>query len=178
MKKKIIIISLMILCLIPILLISGYFYFQYKKSQIQKDYILNAISEIDHWSKDSSWIKSQKALAEKQIEDKSDSAPWLTNHFFLMNNGDYLIYFQNCGKINFFVDDVFIAKGSDGSWYCSGFHYCKYMFYFRVIYGRPENLISLTTDTETRIMKLKYKPEKAIELVPKHHNEIPDEYKP
>ena len=54
-----------------------------------------------------------------------------------MTNGAYLVYSQLCTKQNPRIHDIFIARGSDGKWYYSTFHFCIEMFTLRAeVLGR------------------------------------------
>jgi hypothetical protein len=41
-----------------------------------------------------------------------------------MTNGEYLVYAHIDAKEDGRIHDIFIARGSDGKWYYSTFHFC------------------------------------------------------
>jgi hypothetical protein len=52
---------------------------------------------------------------------------WTHEHVLLMTNGEYLVYASRHGFNNGFVDHLFLARGSDGHWYYSTYHFCNSM---------------------------------------------------
>jgi hypothetical protein len=49
------------------------------------------------------------------------------DHVILMTNGEYLVYFWRHGFNSGFVDHLFLARGTDGRWYYSTYHFCNSM---------------------------------------------------
>lgn len=50
---------------------------------------------------------------------------WLTDKIILTGSGEWLVYMSHCSKAKpHNVKDIFLAKGSDGKWYYSTFHFC------------------------------------------------------
>jgi len=45
----------------------------------------------------------------------------------LMTNDEYLVYASRHGFNSGFVDHLFLARGSDGRWYYSTYHFCNGM---------------------------------------------------
>lgn len=39
-------------------------------------------------------------------------------------NGDWLVFANVCRKEDWRIDDLILARGSDGQWYYSRFHFC------------------------------------------------------
>jgi hypothetical protein len=52
---------------------------------------------------------------------------WIGEHVLLMKNHEYLIFAFRHGFNNGFVDHLFLARGSDGHWYYSTYHFCNEM---------------------------------------------------
>ncbi|HLX72765.1 MAG TPA: hypothetical protein VKV04_24345 [Verrucomicrobiae bacterium] len=52
---------------------------------------------------------------------------WTGGRVLLMTNGEYLIYGFRHGFNDGFVDHLFLARGSDGHWYYSTYHFCNQM---------------------------------------------------
>lgn len=52
---------------------------------------------------------------------------WAGESVLLMKNGEYLIYGFRHGFNNGAVDHLFLARGSDGKWLYSTYHFCNHM---------------------------------------------------
>jgi len=52
---------------------------------------------------------------------------WAHDHVLLMTNGEHLIYAFRHGFNNGSVDHLFLARGSDGRWLYSTYHFCNQM---------------------------------------------------
>jgi len=52
---------------------------------------------------------------------------WTGDHILLMTNDEYLVYASRHGFNSGFVDHLFLARGSDGRWYYSTYHFCTRM---------------------------------------------------
>jgi hypothetical protein len=71
------------------------------------------------------WPSNEVArLSHRGTSDHSDSDRWLSEDLILMRNGDWLTYRSVCQKEKRRIADLFIARGSDGRWYYSTFHFC------------------------------------------------------
>jgi len=65
-----------------------------------------------------------------EIKNNSPRGPydgWVDEHVLLMTNGEFLIYAFRHGANSGLYDHLFLAHGSDGSWYYSTYHFCNYM---------------------------------------------------
>ena len=49
---------------------------------------------------------------------------WIGTNVLLMTNGEYLVYSHVDAKEGRGIMDLFLARGSDGKWYYSTFHFC------------------------------------------------------
>ncbi len=56
-----------------------------------------------------------------------DRQEWAGRHVLLMANDEYLVYASRHGFNNGSVDHLFLARGSDGNWYYSTYHFCNRM---------------------------------------------------
>ena len=84
-----------------------------------------AIADISSRVADPMWVSNEVArLNHHGTNDPSDSDAWLSECLILMRNGDWLTYSSVCQKENRRIADLFIARGSDGRWYYSTFHFC------------------------------------------------------
>lgn len=68
-----------------------------------------------------------------------DSGWWISDRLLLMQDGDWLAYANICQKQDGRIRDLFLARGSNGSWYYSTYHFCKGMIVLRMD-GQPKDL--------------------------------------
>jgi len=71
--------------------------------------------------------------------EPSDDACWLTDQIILTRKGEWLAYANSCQKQDGGIADIFLARGSDGSWYYSTYHFCVGMVVLRMD-EQPEDL--------------------------------------
>lgn len=64
-------------------------------------------------------LKASRGAGERQ--------EWTGDHVLLMTNDEYLVYEFRHGFNNGFVDHLFLARGSDGRWFYSTYHFCGHM---------------------------------------------------
>lgn len=81
---------------------------------------------------------SQLKLADNGDED---SGWWISDRLILLQNGDWLAYASICQKQDNRIRDLFLARGSEGLWYYSTYHFCKGMIVLRMD-GQPKDLPS------------------------------------
>jgi hypothetical protein len=55
-------------------------------------------------------------------------------------NGEWLAYTNVCRKEDRHIHDLFLARGSDGRWYYSTYHFCIGMIVLRMEEQQPEDL--------------------------------------
>lgn len=99
------------------------------------------------------WRYQQRAMAEvlvlaeaQRILEKDngniakefDDESWITPDVLYFKNGDWLVYRSRCSKEDWKVRDTFIAKGSDGKWYQSNYHFCIRLFALRMHGQSPD----------------------------------------
>src|SRR6476620_2125948 len=75
-------------------------------------------------------ISNEIAMLHAEAANQSGDG-WIGTNVVLMTNGEYLVYSQLCTKENPRIHDLFIARGSDGKWYYSTFHFCIGMITLR-----------------------------------------------
>jgi hypothetical protein len=63
----------------------------------------------------------------KASRGAGDRQQWTGEHVLLMTNDEYLVYASRHGFNNGLVDHLFLARGSDGRWYYSTYHFCNSM---------------------------------------------------
>lgn len=71
-------------------------------------------------------------LKKKGTNDSNDSDRWLSERLIVMRNGDWLAYANICRKQDRHIYDLFLARGSDGQWYYSTYHFCIGMVVLRM----------------------------------------------
>jgi hypothetical protein len=64
---------------------------------------------------------------------------WLTADTIVFKDASWLAYRGQCHKEDPKVHDIFIARGSDGNWYYSDYHFCKEMMVLSMD-GQPGSL--------------------------------------
>jgi hypothetical protein len=52
---------------------------------------------------------------------------WTGDRVLVMTNDEFLVYASRHGFNSGFVDHLFLARGSDGRWYYSTYHFCNSM---------------------------------------------------
>ncbi len=85
-----------------------------------------AIPLVALWADDQNWRGQEIAILTNRTTDKRVLAGgWLTDRMILMASGEWLVYRSHCSKeAPHLVKDIFLAKGSDGKWCYSTFHFC------------------------------------------------------
>lgn len=78
------------------------------------------------WADDGNWRAQEIEVLTKRTNDSRVIAEgWLTDKLILMQSGEWLVYRSHCSKAKpHWVKDIFVARGSDGKWYYSTFHFC------------------------------------------------------
>ncbi len=85
-----------------------------------------AIPLIANWADDQGWRAQEiGVLTNRRSDQRVLAEGWLTDRMILMASGEWLVYRSHCSKeAPHLVKDIFLAKGSDGKWYYSTFHFC------------------------------------------------------
>jgi len=129
-----------------VLLISlSYIFVSRLPSQARKDWKDAAIPEISRLANDKKWITGQisELDPDKNVQIADADGWWVSSKLILMKNKEWLIYKNHCSKkVPHNVSDIFIAKGSDGNWYYSTYHFCIDMFVLKHMseYGQSQDL--------------------------------------
>jgi hypothetical protein len=80
---------------------------------------------------------------------QSEEGWWVGTNVLVMTNGEHLVYSQVCSKENSGIYDIFIARGSDGKWYYSTYHFCVRMLDLRLAEA-PSSLQEFSKNYFTR----------------------------
>jgi hypothetical protein len=85
-----------------------------------------ALPLVARWAEDRNWRAQEIGILTNRKSDKHVLAEgWLTDKMILMESGEWLVYKSHCSKEKpHLVKDIFLARGSDGKWYYSTFHFC------------------------------------------------------
>lgn len=101
---------------------------RYRIHQARLAWKESAIPEITRYADDSPWVKREIAMLVNESAKKGNtiiSKPWLSDRMMLMKSGEWLVYRSHCHKEEpRNVQDICIAKGSNGKWYYSTCHFC------------------------------------------------------
>lgn len=134
-RKKFWIITALIPILLIVVLLSSALFQKHRHLQVRRDWKEEAIAVIHHFANDHDWVKTEIAhiaSADASRDPAILAEEWLSNRMILMTNGEWLIYRNHCSKEAFkpgakprrMVNDIFLAKGSNGKWYYSTCHFC------------------------------------------------------
>ena len=113
----------------------------------------DAIPAIASWAEDSTWRKKElEVLTNGTTGQRVIAEGWLTDKVILMKSGEWLVYKSHCPKQKpHLVKDIFLAKGSDGKWYYSTFHFCVGMCALRMEQEtQPPSLAMFTQEYNLR----------------------------
>jgi hypothetical protein len=112
-----------------------------------------AIPAIARRAEDKPWRLQEIEIVTKRTNDQRVLADgWLTDKLILMENGEWLVYQSHCSKEEpHIVRDIFLAKGSDGKWYYSTFHFCIGMVSLIMLQEtRPSSLAAFAQEYNLR----------------------------
>ena len=97
------------------------------QSSARREWKEKSIAEISACIADSAWPSNELAL----LKTRNGNEGWLSDHMILMRNGDWLAYVNSCQKQDGRIPDIFLARGSNGHWYYSTYHFCIGMVVLR-----------------------------------------------
>lgn len=98
-----------------------------------------AIARITSGSRNQGMISNEVAVLQAEAANQSEDG-WIGTNVLLMTNGEHLIYSHIDAKQDHRIHDLFLARGSDGKWYYSTFHFCIDMITLRAaIGGEPKH---------------------------------------
>ena len=102
------------------------------RSSARRAWKEKAITDIAARVGDPAWATNELAVLKKRgANDESSYEGWLSDHMIVMRNGDWLAYAGVCQKQNHRIRDLFLARGSNGRWYYSTYHFCIDMIVLR-----------------------------------------------
>jgi len=132
-----------ILCLCGVLLgglaVAAWF-FIIPSTNARRAWKNQALADITTQVADSAGISNELAQLKMETSGPTQgSERWFSPRLILMRNGEWLAYASVCHKAAPRISDLFLARGSDGQWYYSTYHFCVDMIVLRME-EQPENL--------------------------------------
>jgi hypothetical protein len=100
------------------------------RSRARKQWKESALAEIARWVSDSNSLTNEIARLRAEAGKEPDDG-WIGTNTLGMTNGEWLLYRNKCVKEPGSIHDLFLARGSDGKWYYSTFHFCTRMITLR-----------------------------------------------
>jgi hypothetical protein len=97
----------------------------------RKEWKEQALARVNAFSRNTQLISNEVAI----LHDEAKAEPgdgWIGTNLVLMTNGEYLVYAHIDAKQDRRIHDLFLARGSDGKWYYSTFHFCIGMITLRM----------------------------------------------
>ena len=102
-------------------------------SKARRTWKEKGIAEIAARLADPAWPTNEFArLKTQSTDDSGGEARWLSDHIILMRKGEWLAYANICRKQDKRIQDLFLARGSNGRWYYSTYHFCIGMMVLRM----------------------------------------------
>ena len=141
MKKPLVIITASILLLVDIGAVA-FLRPPSLQSRARRAWKEKNIADIAARLADPSWPTNEFArLKPQSTNEPSADATWLSDHIILTRKGEWLAFANSCQKQDGSIADIFLARGSDGHWYYSTYHFCVGMVVLRME-EQPEDLAS------------------------------------
>lgn len=113
----------------------------HQKHQARLAWKESAIPEITRYADDPAWVKRDIAMLANESAKEGNTIlaePWLSDRMMLMKSGEWLVYRSHCHKEEpHDVEDICIAKGSNGRWYYSTCHFCVGMIALLMLQHEP-----------------------------------------
>ncbi len=110
------------------------------QSSARRAWKAKSIADIAARIADPSWPTNELAhLKPQSTNDESEDASWLSEHIIVTRKGEWLAFANICQKQDDRIPDIFLARGSDGAWYYSTYHFCVGMVVLRME-EQPEDL--------------------------------------
>ncbi|MCY2952811.1 MAG: hypothetical protein NTU53_12685 [Planctomycetota bacterium] len=128
-RKKSIIIALLVFLVVVLAFGSVPVYRQH----LRRDWKNQAVAEIVKLAADSQWLSQELAAVRKRCPPGSRfEGAWFSKDLALAGDDQWLIYKSKCSKEDWRIDDIFIAKASNGKWYYSTYHFCIGMLCLKI----------------------------------------------
>jgi hypothetical protein len=110
------------------------------QSRARRNWARKSIAEIAARVAEPAWPTNEfSRLKPQRTGESSEEASWISDHIILTRKGEWLAYASVCRKEDGRIHDIFLARGSDGRWYYSTYHFCVRMIGLRID-DQPEDL--------------------------------------
>lgn len=96
----------------------------------RKQWKEQALARVNASSRNAQMISNEVAVLHAEAQTQSGDG-WIGMSLVLMTNGEHLVYSHIDAKQDRRVSDLFLARGSDGKWYYSTYHFCINMITLR-----------------------------------------------
>ena len=140
MRKKLVIAGVVgVLCLAaygPTVLTGG----ERLSSKARKSWKENAITEIAQRCSDPARILKAIEALKTKTPVEAEWNRWMSEDLIVMTNGEWMVYRNICAKEKGHIPDLFLARGSDGRWSYSTYHFCIGMIVLKDMMDQPESL--------------------------------------
>ena len=97
----------------------------------RKQWKEQALAQVNAVSRNVQTISNEIAVLHAEAKTQSGDG-WIGTNLVLMANGEYLVYSHIDAKQDRRISDLFLARGSDGKWYYSTYHFCIGMITLRM----------------------------------------------
>jgi hypothetical protein len=122
--------SLVIWLSIPLVLVGlvfgGWSAVRYKHEKARTQWKTAALGRLAGLSLTSEEV-SEELETLKANRGAGEHQQWTGERVLLMTNDEFLVYESRHGSNGGFVDHLFLARGSDGRWYYTTYHFCNGM---------------------------------------------------
>lgn len=145
MKKRLPIVLAMVAVLLATLALLAHMGMDRLHNQARKNWKNTAIAEIKRNVADTHWLSAELNTLRAKQASGSNYGDWSSDRVIAMSNGDWLVCASKCSKENWRIYDIFIARGSDGKWYYSTYHFCVGMMVLRME-AQPPTLVKFIED--------------------------------
>jgi len=103
------------------------------QSSARREWKQKSIAEIASRVADPAWPTNELArLKAQSTSEASEDASWHSERIIVTRKGEWLAYANSCQKQDGRFPDIFLARGSDGHWYYSTYHFCVGMIVLRM----------------------------------------------
>jgi hypothetical protein len=110
------------------------------QSNARRAWKRRSVADIAARVADPAWPSNELArLKPQSANEPTDDASWLSERIIVTRKGEWLAYANSCQKQDGRISDIFLARGSDGHWYYSTYHFCVGMIVLRME-EQPEDL--------------------------------------
>jgi hypothetical protein len=110
------------------------------QSSARREWKQKSLAEIAARVAEPAWPTNELAqLKAQSTSETGEDTSWLSERIIVTRKGEWLAYANSCQKQDGRIPDIFLARGSDGCWYYSTFHFCVGMVVLRME-EQPEDL--------------------------------------